>query len=299
MTAALQLAIVIIFSPLLPGVIAKTKAILAGRRGAPLLQPYYDIAKLLRKRTVLSETTTWVFLLGPAIAVVVPWFASLLLPLAGPHAPIAFRGDLILFVYLFAMSRFLTTSAALDTGSAFEGMGAAREVTFAVLAEPAIFFGLLALARIAGGSSLSPLLSIDGAGWQRASAALVLIVASWFIVVLAENSRLPFDDPNTHLELTMIHEVTVLDQSGPAFGLTLYGSALKLFVYTSLVAMLLVPRTWTPLADAGITLIAVLALGVVIGVVESSMARLRLVRVPQLLISASLVAGFAVVLVLR
>jgi formate hydrogenlyase subunit 4 len=299
MTAILQVLIVLFLSPLLLGVIVKTKALFAGRRGAPLLQAYYDIAKLLQKKTVLSETTTWVFLLGPAIAVIVPLFASLLLPLAGTNAPIAFRGDLIVFVYLFAVSRFLTTSAALDTGSAFEGMGAAREVTFAVLAEPAIFFGLLALARISGALSLSPLLMVGGSGWHHASAALVLIVSSWFIVLLAENSRVPFDDPNTHLELTMIHEVMVLDHSGPAFGLILWGAAMKLFVFSALVATLLLPRTGTIAIDAAATSGAVLAIGVVIGIVESAMARLRLVRIPQLLITASLAAGFAVVLVLR
>jgi formate hydrogenlyase subunit 4 len=299
MTAVLQLLIVLLVSPLLLGVIAKTKAGFAGRRGAPLLQPYYDIAKLLRKGTVLSETTTWVFLIGPAIAVIVPLFASLLLPLAGNTAPIAFRGDLIVFVYLFAVSRFLTASAALDTGSAFEGMGAAREVTFAVLAEPALFFGLLALARMAGALSLSPLLTIGGTGWHRSSAALVLIVASWFIVLLAENSRVPFDDPNTHLELTMIHEVMVLDHGGPPFGLILWGAAMKLFVFSALVATLLLPRSGVPAIDAAALVVAVLVIGVLIGIVESAMARLRLVRVPQLLITASLAAGFAVVLVLR
>ena len=299
MIVALQLAMVVVFAPLLPGVVNRTKAILAGRRGQPLLQAYFDIAKLLQKRTVRSETTTWVFLLGPAIAVVVPPFASLLLPLASDRAPIAFTGDLILFVYLFAMSRFLTASSALDTGSAFEGMGAAREVTFAVLAEPAMFFGMLALARISGTLTLSSLLVVDGNGWRRASAALVLILASWFIVLLAENSRVPFDDPNTHLELTMIHEVMVLDHSGPAFGLILYGSALKLFVFSALVARLALPSTGAPVADLALTVVAVLAIGIVVGLVESSMARLRLVRVPQLLITASLAAGFAVVLVLR
>lgn len=299
MIAALQLAILLLFAPLVPGIIARTKALFAGRRGAPLVQPYYDIVKLLRKGTVRSSTTTWLFFLGPAIAFVVPLFASLLLPLAGAKAPVAFRGDLIVFVYLFALSRFLTSSAALDTGSAFEGMGAAREVTFAVLAEPAIFFGLLALARIAGASSLSPLLTIGGAGWRHASAALVLIIASWLIVVLAENSRVPFDDPNTHLELTMIHEVMVLDHGGPALGLVLYGSAMKLFVFSALVVSLLAPRTEFPIADAAMIVTGVLIVGVVIGVVESSMARLRLVRVPQLLITASIAAGFAVVLVLR
>jgi len=295
----LQIALVLFASPLLPGVIAKTKARVAGRSGPPILQVYFDIVKLLRKGTVLSSTTTWLFLAGPAIAVVVPLLASLLLPLAGAQAPIAFTGDLVVFVYLFALSRFFTTAAALDTGSAFEGMGAARELTFASLAEPALFFGLLALARITHTLSLSGLLTVDGAEWRRASAAIVLIIASWFIVLLAENSRVPFDDPNTHLELTMIHEVMVLDHSGPPLGLILYGSAMKLFVFSALMAGLMLPRTGIPAADAAATLGAVLAVGIVIGLVESSMARLRLVRVPQLLITASLVAGFAVVLVLR
>ena len=299
MTAVLQLIVVVGLSPLLPGIIAKTKAMIAGRTGLPVLQLYYDIAKLLRKETILSGTTTWIFLAGPALAVIVPVLASLLLPLDGGRAPLAFAGDLILFVYLFALSRFFTTAAALDTGSAFEGMGAAREVTFAALAEPALLFGLLALARISGTVTLSSLLTVGGPGWHRASAPLVLIIASWFIVLLAENSRVPFDDPNTHLELTMIHEVMVLDHSGPAFGLVVYGSALKLFVFSALVARLLVPRFDRPVTGLAATAAVVLLLGVVIGIVESAMARLRLVRVPQLLITATLAAGFAVVLVLR
>ena len=299
MNTVLQIMLVLLASPLLPGVITKTKARVAGRTGPPILQGYFDIAKLLRKGTVRSSTTTWVFLAGPAIAVIVPLLASLLLPLAGARAPIAFSGDLIVFVYLFALARFFTTVAALDTGSAFEGMGAARELTFAALAEPALFFGLLALARISRTMSLSGLLTVDGAEWHRASAALVLIIASWFIVLLAENSRVPFDDPNTHLELTMIHEVMVLDHSGPPLGLILYGGAMKLFVFSALIVDMMLPRTGTPLVDAAATLAAVLGIGVMVGLVESAMARLRLVRVPQLLITASLVAGFAVVLVLR
>jgi len=299
MSTILQIALVLLASPLLPGVITRTKARVAGRSGPPILQVYFDIAKLLRKGTVLSSTTTWLFLAGPAIAVIVPLLASLLLPLAGAQAPIAFAGDLIVFVYLFALSRFFTTAAALDTGSAFEGMGAARELTFASLAEPALFFGLLALARISHTLTLSSLLTVGRAQWQHASAALVLIIASWFIVLLAENSRVPFDDPNTHLELTMIHEVMVLDHSGPPLGLILYGSAMKLFVFSVLIVDVMLPRTGTPIVDAAATLAAVLAVGVVIGLIESAMARLRLVRVPQLLITASLVAGFAVVLVLR
>jgi formate hydrogenlyase subunit 4 len=271
----------------------------AGRNGPPLFQAYWDIVRLLRKGSVISSTTTWVFLAGPAIAFVVPLVASLFLPLAGSVAPVSFPGDLILFIYLFALARFATTAAALDTGSAFEGMGAARELTFSALAEPALLFGMLALARVSGGMSLSTLLTIDVESWRRASAALVLVVASWFIVLLAENSRVPFDDPNTHLELTMIHEVMVLDHSGPAFGLILWGAAMKLFVFSALVVDIVIPRTGQPLADVPALLVAILLLGVVIGLVESGMARLRLVRIPQLLVTASLVAAFSVVLVLR
>jgi formate hydrogenlyase subunit 4 len=295
----LQLLIVIAVAPLMLGVINRTKAIAAGRSGQPLLQAYYDIAKLLRRGSVISKSTTLVFLAGPAIALVAALLASLMLPLIGSGAPIAFAGDAILFVYVFALSRFFTTSAALDTGSAFEGMGAAREVTFACLAEPALLLGLLALARLTHSLSLSALLAVSGPTWRTASAALVLIVASWFIVLLAENSRVPFDDPNTHLELTMIHEVMVLDHGGPAFGLVLYASAVKLFVFGALVSAVALPHPGNAVASAVLKVGAVLVVGVIIGIVESAMGRLRLVRIPQLLVSATLIAAFAVVLVLK
>ena len=178
-------------------------------------------------------------------------------------------------------------------------MGAARELTFASLAEPALFFGLLALARVGDSLELSAVLAVSGAAWSTATAALVLIVASWFLVLLVENSRVPFDDPNTHLELTMIHEVMVLDHSGPPFGVVVYASAVKLFVFAALLVHVLLPQLANPAMNAAVSFAGILLIGVVIGIVESGMARLRLVRVPQLLITASLVAAFAVVLVLR
>src|SRR5262249_1998771 len=148
-------------------------------------------------------------------------------PLGGARGPLSFPGDMIFLAYLLALGRFFTTAAALDTGSAFEGMGAAREVTFACLAEPAFFLGLLVLARLSGSLELSGMLGGSlTAHWLTHGASLALVLFSWFIVLLAENSRIPFDDPNTHLELTMIHEVMVLDHSGPAFGMILYGAAL-------------------------------------------------------------------------
>src|SRR5262249_19823030 len=143
------------------------------------------------------------------------------------YAPISFTGDLILLAYLLGLGRFFTAAAALDTGSAFEGMGAAREVTYACLAEPAFFLGLLALAKLSGALQLATMLGTSLAPhWMTAgvSASLALVLLSWFIVLLVENCRIPFDDPNTHLELTMIHEVMVLDHSGPAFGMILYGA---------------------------------------------------------------------------
>ena len=296
-----NLGAVLVLAPLLLGVINRTKALVAGRTGPPLLQVYFDLAKLLRKGFVVSETTTWVFLAGPVLSVVAPFVALLLLPLAGRPAVLSFTGDMILFVGVFALARFFVAAAAMDTGSPFEGMGAARDVTFAALAEPALLFGMLALTRMSGALSLTGMLDLDAsAAWRRASAALVLILASWFIVLLAENARVPFDDPNTHLELTMIHEVMVLDHAGPAFGFVVYGAALKLAVFATLIVTLLVPsRSGSAALDFGIFAAGLVGVGVVVGLVESSMARLRLVRVPQLLVTATLLAGFAVVLVLR
>ncbi|HEY3349570.1 MAG TPA: NADH-quinone oxidoreductase subunit H [Thermoanaerobaculia bacterium] len=300
-SSILNLGAVLVLAPLLPGVINRTKALVAGRRGPPLLQVYFDLAKLLRKGFVVSGTTTWVFLAGPVLAVVAPFVAFLLLPVAGQPAVLPFTGDMILFVGVFALARFFVAAAAMDTGSPFEGMGAARDVTFAALAEPALLFGMLALTRMSGALSLTGMLDLDAsAAWRRASAALVLILASWFIVLLAENARVPFDDPNTHLELTMIHEVMVLDHAGPAFGFIVYGAALKLAVFATLLVTLVVPsRSGSAALDLAAFGGGLVAVSVVVGLVESSMARLRLVRVPQLLVTATLLAGFAVVLVLR
>jgi formate hydrogenlyase subunit 4 len=292
---------VLLLAPFLPGVINKTKALVAGRKGPPLLQGYFDLAKLLRKGFVVSSTTTWVFLAGPVLSVVAPFVAALLLPLGGGPALLSFTGDMILFVSVFALARFFVAAAAMDTGSPFEGMGAAREVTFSALAEPALLFGMLALTRMSGSLSLTSMLDLGAASaWQKASASIVLILASWFIVLLAENARVPFDDPTTHLELTMIHEVMVLDHAGPAFGFILYGSALKLTVFATLLVTLLIPsRSGSHALAFALFAGGLVGVGVVVGLVESSMARLRLVRVPQLLVTATLLAAFAVVLVLR
>jgi formate hydrogenlyase subunit 4 len=213
----------------------------------------------------------------------------------------AFPGDLVLFAYLLGLMRFVTVLAALDTGSSFEGMGASREVTFSALAEPALLLGLAALARRGGGFSLSHgyaavrLFDFGPSG----GLPLLLIGAAFLVVYLAENARIPFDDPNTHLELTMIHEVMVLDHGGPDLAFVQYAAAIKLWVFGALVVGVLLPiRTGQVALDlaAGFAGMAVLAIGT--GCVESTMARLRLNRVPQLLVTATVLSALALMLVL-
>lgn len=297
----IHVAILLLVPPLLLGVITRIKAWFAGRTGPSLLQPYYDIAKLLRKGLVLSTTTTWVFRAGPVVTLATVLLAGLLIP-AGPFdAPVAFTGDLILFAYLFGLARFFTTAAALDTGSAFEGMGSAREVTFACLSEPALFFAFLVLAKISGSLSLTPMLHSPAHALSADVAApLALISIGLFIVMLAETCRIPVDDPNTHLELTMIHEAMVLDHSGPLFGIILYASSLKLLVLGTVLLHVLAPVfTGNRWLDWPLYLFELVGLAALIGIVESVMARLQMRHVPYLLVGALLFCGFGFILLIR
>jgi formate hydrogenlyase subunit 4 len=297
----IQILLIAGLPPMLFGVSAKTKALFAGRVGAPVFQPYYDLIKLWRKDSLFSGTTTWIFWAGPAVTVAATAVAAFLVPLIGDAAPISFSGDMILFAYLLALGRFFQACAALDTGSSFEGMGAAREVTFACLAEPILFFGLLVLAKLSSGLSLSTMLAGPvSSNWQASGASFLLVLVSWFILLLAENARIPFDDPNTHLELTMIHEVMVLDHSGPVLGMIHFGAALKLFLFEALIVRVAMPFSLrNPWLQTGVFIIGMLMLAVLIGVVESVMARLRLIHVPRLLVAASVLSAFSFILLLR
>jgi formate hydrogenlyase subunit 4 len=297
----IHLGFMLILPPLLLGVINKTKAWFGGRAGAPFFQPYYDLIKLMRKGLVLSTSTTWIFRAGPVVTLASVALAGLLIPLGRFDAPIAFTGDLILFAYLFGLGRFFTTAAALDTGSSFEGMGAAREVTFSCLSEPALFFAFLVLAKESGSLTLTEMLhGPEGGFLSEAVAPLVLVALGLFIVLLAETCRIPVDDPNTHLELTMIHEVMVLDHSGPLFGLVLYASSLKLFVLGAVLLHIIAPfKTGRFFPDWSLFTLEMLALAAVIGVLESIMARLQMRRVPYLLTGALLFTGSGFILLVR
>lgn len=284
----LRLALWLLLAPLLPGIINKVKAWVAGRRGPPVLQLYYDLAKLWRKGVVLSTAVSPGHVAGPAVAWVAILAAALLLPAGAVGGTLSFRGDALLFVYLLALARFCTAWAALDTGSAFEGMGAAREVSYAILAEAAIITALLTFGVQTGSISLHTMLA------PAAGTGAALLAAGLFAVLLAENCRVPFDDPNTHLELTMIHEVMVLDHSGPPLAAILHGASLKLLLFAVLLANAVLPLgNWPAWVAAGALLGAVLIVAVAVGLVESLLARLAFRRVPLLLTTAFLLCLFA------
>ncbi len=299
--ALAQVAALLLLSPLLLGVVNRTKAVAAGRQGASVWQPYFDLGKLARKEVALSQTTTWIFVAAPVVVVVATVLAGLLVPLGPFSSPISFAGDFVLLTYLLALGRFFTAAAALDTGSPFEGMGAAREVGFAWLTEPALFFAFLALSRISGSLRFDVMLrATEGGLWLERTAPLLLTASGLLIVLLAECSRIPIDDPNTHLELTMIHEVMVLDHSGPLLGLIEYGAAVKLFVLEAMLLHVMAPTASVPgWPGFGVFLLGLLGVAVGIGIVESVMARLRLLHVPTLLIAAVLSCGFAFLLLNR
>ena len=284
----LRLAVWVLLAPLLPGIINRVKAWVAGRRGPPVLQLYYDLGKLWRKGVVLSTAVSPGHVAGPAIAWVAIVGAALLLPAGPAGAPLVFRGDALMFVGLLALARFCTASAALDTGSAFEGMGAAREVSYAVLGEAAVITALLALAVQTGSVSLTTMLT------PAAGAGAALLAAGLFAVLLAENCRVPFDDPNTHLELTMVHEVMALDHSGPPLAAILHGASLKLLLFSVLLAEAVLPvGELSPLGATAALAAAILAITVGVGLVESLLARLAFRRVPLLLTTAFLLCLFA------
>jgi formate hydrogenlyase subunit 4 len=296
----IPLLLALILSPLLFGVINRTKALFAGRRGQPLLQTYFDLWKLLRKGAVYSRTTTWIFRAGPMVGLAAALVAATLVPLGNFPALIAFPADFLLFAGLLGLMRFFTVVAALDTGSSFEGMGASREVFFSALTEPALLVVLATLVRQTGQLSLSTMFEpVSGADWLHAGPVLALVVIALMIVLLAENARIPVDDPNTHLELTMIHEVMVLDHSGPDLAFILYSATLKLWLFAALIVGIVLPATDNAWLNLLLGLGGVFGLAVVIGVIESIMARLRLVVVPQLLVGAGAVATVALILTLR
>jgi formate hydrogenlyase subunit 4 len=299
-TSVLTIAVPLLAAPLLAGVINKTKAFFAGRKGRPLLQLYYDIIKLFKKDFIYSKTTSWIFRAGPQVGMASMIIVLGIMPLPGMRAPFAFDGDFLLLFYLLCLVRFFTVLAALDTGSSFEGMGASREVLFSALTEPVVFFILSSLVFISKHYSLSSvLLNIDPFTAGRVAPEIIILGIAFFIIMLAENSRIPFDDPDTHLELTMIHEVMVLDYGSADLGLILYGASLKLWVFGILLVQMILPVfTDNIIISMAAALGGMLALAVLIGIIESVMARLRLLKAPLLIAGAGIVSVIVFILLL-
>ena len=233
-----NILIILIFPLLFTGIINKTKAFWGGRKGASIFQPYYDFIKLMKKGEVISRVTSPVFFLFPVISLSTVIFAGLLLPIIDHKAVISFEGSFILFAYILALGKFFSIIGALDTGSSFEGMGAAREAFFTSIPEPAFFIILGSISIFGEINSFENLFGLYHAGSELSLLIVVLTVIILFIILLVEGSRIPIDDPNTHLELTMIHEVMVLDNSGPSLALIQYGAAMKIMILSSLITEL-------------------------------------------------------------
>ena len=302
MRSALLLLIAVLLAPLLSGLIFKVKGWFGGRKGSPVLIHYYTLIKLLKKGSVYSTSTTYLFKLGPLVSLAATCVVLLFLPVAGHASVLSFEGDVILLVYLFGLGRFFTIAAAMDTASPFEGMGAAREAYFPIFCEASLLMILILFYKLTGTLSLSGYLA--GAQpmtlWGVVGSPLLFVIASLFFVLLTESSRVPVDDPATHLELTMIHEVMILDHSGPDLALIELGAALKLMFYSALIALLACPYRFNdPLKDGALFFGVMALVYVAVGVTESVMARLRMDRVPMFVLASFALAFFATVVSLQ
>ena len=290
----------LILAPVLFGVINKVKAFFAGRKGPRIMQTWYDIFKLLRKGTVYSTSSTWIFRIAPVGTLAACLMALLFLPLGYAQSPLGFQGDALLFLYLLGLGRMLTVLGALDTASSFEGMGAARELQFSVISEGTLLLLLAFLAIQSGSCELSVMLCGRPCDfWGAAAPSMVLSAVALYVVLLTECCRVPVDDPETHLELTMIHEAMILDNSGPDLAFIHYGAGLKLWIFGSIFAALVIPAgalsPWMgTLAMTGICFI----LAVAVGVTESMMARYRFLKVPQMLMGGFCIEFGALALLL-
>jgi len=297
-SAVLQVAGLLAVAPLLRGSIKKMKATMQMRKGPPLLQGYYDLAKLFRKETVRSETASWVYVLGPRLYFAAAVAATTLVPVLVAASPLDGAGGILGLVGILALGRFALAAAALDTGSPFGGMGSSREMTIAALAEPALMLGLFTSALAAGSLDLGAVVRGALAPGALFRPSDILALSGLFVVLIAETGRIPVDNPATHLELTMIHEAMVLEYAGPDLALVEWASALKELLYITLLIDLFIPFGIAttiapgPVAIAAVAWVAkVFVFGVVITLVETTNAKLRLFRVPEL-VAVSLGLGF-------
>jgi formate hydrogenlyase subunit 4 len=294
----LQTVLLLLLAPLLSGCIRNWKAKLQNRRGAPIWQPYLDLVKFLRKDMVISEHASWVFSFAPYVVFITALVAGLLVPMVTVQAPLSLFGDVLALVGLLALGRFFLALGGLDPGSAFGGMGSSREMTIAAIAEPAMMLAIFTVAITAGSTDISHIVQVaQSPTWKVLNPTHVMAFAALFIVLLAETGRIPVDNPATHLELTMIHEAMLLEYSGRYLALMEWGASIK-----QLVLMTLLVNIFFPIGMATAATPAALGIGALVYVgklmliaaavvvVETTNAKLRLFRVPDLL-GAAFVLG--------
>lgn len=256
----------LIFPLLFVGIINKLKYKMVGKRGPSIYQAFYDVIKLAKKGEVISEVSSIIFKLAPSINLGCIILAGLLLTI------FHFNGDFIVFSYILALGKFFSVIAAMDTGSSFEGMGASREVSFTSFVEPAFFIMLSSIAALNGIFSFKSLFGLMQSGNEIITLVAVLVIFNLFFMILIEGSRIPIDDPKTHLELTMIHEVMVLDNSGIDLAIIHYASAMKMLLFATMISLIIAPQLWA--FFIAIPLIAILIAGI-----ETLCARIRLTHI--------------------
>lgn len=301
-----HLAVMLVGPIFMVGVINRIKSLWAGRRGPKLYQSFFDLTRLLRKQPVYSEVTSWIFPLAPIVILATTLTAGLLSPMIPGYAPLKFPIDFICFAYVLGLGKLFMMLGALDTGSAFEGMGASREATYSALAEPVLLLGLGTLAWASHATSFQDLVAPTAIPWLdsglRACVALALVA-----VLLIESSRVPADDPTTHLELTMVHEVMILDHSGPELAFVQYAAAMKMTIFAGIIAAIINPFSlvggtaelsilWTGLSML-FSVVAIFGIACGIGLIESLIARLRFRSLPLFTLAAFLAVALALVIV--
>jgi formate hydrogenlyase subunit 4 len=294
-----QVALTLLVAPLLLGITKRVKARLQYRRGPSVLQPYRDLAKWWGKESVESDASSRLTGAAPAIVLAAVVVATLLVPIVGARPPLAGWGDLLVVVGLMALARFVLALSALDAGSAFGGMGSSREVAIATLVEPALLLALAGAALAAGSTDLGTIATLgaaSGASWY--TPALLLAAGAFAIVAVAETGHEPVDNPDTHLELTMIHEGMLLEASGPRLAILTYAAELKLVLVVGLFAAAFLPvglaaelTPLTLLVAIGAALAKLIGAAIVFGILDASLPKLRILALPGLLVTASIVAA--------
>jgi formate hydrogenlyase subunit 4 len=293
-----QMLLVLLLAPLLTGLTRKVRARILSRRGPPLLQPYRDLARLLRKDAVLAENASWLFRVIPYLVFAATWVAAALVPTFATGLIFSWSADMIAIIAFLATARFFLALAGLDVGTSFGGIGSSREVMIASLAEPAMLMAVFTLALIAGSTQLSTVAAFMASSAVGLRVSLALALIALIMVAIAENARIPVDNPATHLELTMVHEAMVLEYSARHLALIELAASLKLLLYVSLIACVFAPWGLAP-AGAGVEayatglglyLVKLAAGGIMLAIFETSIAKMRVFRVPQFL-GAALMLG--------